>query len=656
MQHTREYRPGGGSSAPRASRWLAVVLGGAVALAVLWGVVAYALKPQIATQPPEGKLLNPVRHAQNAKYDVWGLENPAAVPSAPNGPSVDPSNAGAVALTPDLVRQGRESFYKETFGNETFITDVVGLLDGPLKLPAFVKAIASLRGKATSNLQVELAETTTVAGRRFEKGTKLSTGLDVAAGELVPLGLKIGMQDGHVRAGITCAMCHSTVDAKTGAIVEGAPNADLDVGVMMALAPNSAAFFPNALDVPLEVLAHTAGVVVEKAAGGSASLPDHDALEDAVDRVLLSWPRGHFDSTPDGVANPSQIPSSFTREAYPYGWTGFAAAGPFKGLSVLNNNVHALNADPLANAELAPLLFEIDKEVFIATILSHAVRPPLRWTPGSGKPSKFLASIVPDPSIPGMAQHVKLPTYPDPSFISPNGLWVSVRGRKVWEDVNAMSAFQNSLEPPPSRSGGNAEMGRAIFEKAGCNGCHSGETLTNHRVVPLEEIGTEPARAPALRKMETRMKPAVALPFSAPVPVPAGISGVPVPIPVEVQKDLELAWAFHQSGGGYKVPALVGLVWTAPYLHDGGVAVGAHPETDLGVPGTTERGLAADPRNSLRALVDRDLRAKVVDANRGSQKLAQVHVQGMGHEFWVDATTGISPAEQDALLDFLVTR
>jgi len=131
---------------------------------------------------------------------------------------------------------------------------------------------------------------------------------------------------------------------------------------------------------------------------------------------------------------------------------------------------------------------------------------------------------------------------------------------------------------------------------------------------------------------------------------------VPVPIPVEVQKDLELAWAFHQSGGGYKVPALVGLVWTAPYLHDGGVAVGAHPETDLGVPGTTERGLAADPRNSLRALVDRDLRAKVVDANRGSQKLAQVHVQGMGHEFWVDATTGISPAEQDALLDFLVTR
>jgi hypothetical protein len=36
--------------------------------------------------------------------------------------------------------------------------------------------------------------------------------------------------------------------------------------------------------------------------------------------------------------------------------------------------------------------------------------------------------------------------------------------------------------------------------------------------------------------------------------------------------------AHRGSNGGYKVPSLVGLYWSEPYLHDGGVAVGKRIE------------------------------------------------------------------------------
>jgi len=31
-----------------------------------------------------------------------------------------------------LLRLGRRAFYKENFGNEIFLSDVMGILDGPL--------------------------------------------------------------------------------------------------------------------------------------------------------------------------------------------------------------------------------------------------------------------------------------------------------------------------------------------------------------------------------------------------------------------------------------------------------------------------------------------------------------------------------------------
>jgi len=117
---------------------------------------------------------------------------------------------------------------------------------------------------------------------------------------------------------------------------------------------------------------------------------------------------------------------------------------------------------------------------------------------------------------------------------------------------------------------------------------------------------------------------------------------------------LKLGFAHGDSPGGYKVPSLKGLYWRVPYLHDGGVAAGRNPE-ELGVAGTLLRGIRPDPVRSLTALLDRELREKVIRANRSSERLRRVHVAGVGHEFWVDSANGFSKEEQRALIEYLLS-
>lgn len=101
------------------------------------------------------------------------------------------------------------------------------------------------------------------------------------------------------------------------------------------------------------------------------------------------------------------------------------------------------------------------------------------------------------------------------------------------------------------------------------------------------------------------------------------------------------------------MPSLIGVYWSAPYLHDGGVAVGPYAHTQCGMPGTLLRGIPPDPVNSLRALIDRALRQRVIAANATAPSLQAMHVQGTGHEFWVDTETGFTPADQEALIQYV---
>ncbi len=54
-------------------------------------------------------------------------------------------------------------------------------------------------------------------------------------------------------------------------------------------------------------------------------------------------------------------------------------------------------------------------------------------------------------------------------------------------------------------------------------------------------------------------------------------------------------------------------------------------------------------------LVDRKLRAKAVAVNRANLDLQLSHVEGSGHEYWVDAEAGFDPRDQADLIQFLLS-
>jgi hypothetical protein len=438
--------------------------------------------------------------------------------------------------------------------------------------------------------------------------------------------------------------------------VHGAPNTDLNAGLLLALATNSAAYFFHTDLSDLSKYVLPAGPQVLSADHTEIPLPDRGIFERAVDAALLAWPPGSFDSMVDFKSAPTQIPSAFTRDAYPYGWSGFAAVGPFRGLSSLNNNAHALNSDALSDAYVAQSMFGMDPELYIALVLQNAPRKKFRFDPKSGrKPSEFLRTVDPTPNAFGLNHAVELPHFPKGSILATDGLLRSVPGAKVWEDVNAIAAWENSLTPPPA--GGETsqiQSGRQVFAHARCDDCHQGPALTNHRVVPAPQIGTDPVRALALSRTQGTFAPPVLFALDQPVPLPQKPVVLDVPTDGIDKGDLARAFAWDGSGG-YKVPALVGLRWTAPYLHDGGVAVGKNAAGEIGVPGTVLKGIAPDPANSLLALVDRTLRARVVSANQDDARLKRVNVRGVGHEFWVDADAGFSAKDQDDLIGYLLS-
>lgn len=636
----------------RVRRWgLALVAIALLALAV--GVLA-VFGSGYAYLPGDSKVLNPENLAAAPAYDLWGRR--ISQEEAPNidAKMLSPAS-GAVHIDDATLRLGREVFYQETYGNEVFVTDILGLLDGPLPLAQYAKALFALRGQSTTNLRVALAYDTTVGGRAFKQGEMIDTGLDVPAGVLMPLGVRVKFENFRWKVGLTCAACHSTVDAASGKVIQGAVNRDLNTGLLLALASNSAAYFPHANREALDAALRASKASVPGSQGTRAPVPDADTLEDAVDRVFLAWPPGFFDSTIDLVANPTDTPNAYTLDAHPYGISGFASVGPFRGLAAFSNNEHAQHADTLTHASNSAALFDLDPEAYVAAILQRAATPKYRYDPASGrKPSEFFASVDPTPGLPGVNDVALPPTWPRVSYVAPDGVTVGSVGRYFFEQNNAVAAWQNTLVPPPlARPTARPEEGAPIFERAGCRSCHDGPAYTNNRVIPVEDIGTEPTRASAFKRTASLFAPPQLWSFDTPIPAPANAKAMTVPVS-GFPEDRFNAWAHGPSNGGYKVPSLIGLALSAPYLHDGGVAVGADPKV-VGVHATRLLRVTVDPANSLRALLDRALREQVIEANVADAGLAQVRVRGEGHTFWVDLEAGYSGDEQQALIDFLLS-
>jgi hypothetical protein len=148
---------------------------------------------------------------------------------------------GLVRVDANVLQLGKRQFYTETFNNEIFLSDILGILDGSLSIKDVTEAILALHGGSTTNLRVQMPYTATIGNQVFEKGSYFDTGLDVPRGALLPLGMAVSISRWRVRVGITCAACHATVDPDSGKVIEGAPNQNLNAGLLLAFGTNSAA-------------------------------------------------------------------------------------------------------------------------------------------------------------------------------------------------------------------------------------------------------------------------------------------------------------------------------------------------------------------------------------------------------------------------------
>lgn len=106
-------------------------------------------------------------------------------------------------------------------------------------------------------------------------------------------------------------------------------------------------------------------------------------------------------------------------------------AGPFKGLTVFSNNVHAQNSDSLSQAPASRALFGMSEDVYIGTILQRAPVSTYRYQPKKKEsPTAFFKKADPTPGVPGVNQMVKPPNYPNITLAAPDGVLVSSPGRK----------------------------------------------------------------------------------------------------------------------------------------------------------------------------------------------------------------------------------
>ncbi|MDZ8263280.1 di-heme oxidoredictase family protein [Nostoc sp. ChiQUE01b] len=635
-------------------------------------------------------LLQPAPTQPLGYYDYFGkLLSPQEASQLVVNKGFDPKNpisyqrVGAVKITKELIAKGEDIFFNRKIGDTFGLQGVFGFgLGLATILPEIQTAIVKLQGQPTTNLQIILEKNITLGSQTFPQGSVINTGLKVEKGGTFPIGLGI-----TPKIDISCAACHVSLSNK-GERLLGVPNGEIATPLLVALAPNSAAGFSRLKFNPLDPQYKGNGKIILDSKGNKVELPDPEKFEKAFDDAVLDVPFGNFESSSDSINNTTQIPSMFTFKNHPYFLDGQFAVGPFAGLSAVSNGVHSSEINLSAAAQLSADTLGIDPEVYIGTFLQNAATPSLRLPEGViVKPSKWLRKIAPNPTQAQLEDQIPAPgtgTYPNlrPSLFTYNGLVFSPNTQKPGDiasgpflfAANAMSAFQNSLVPPANQTSENwqalnsnsVKRGAKVFEKANCATCHIPPFFTDNKIHPIDEIRTNPARAQSRLRLSNLLVPPKLYTFNTPVPIPAkaevldvptqGISDTPTTLPKGILPK-----------GGYKTTSLRGLYVSAPYLHDGGAAVRAGSlkfdsngsftvvnKSGLGLSGTLSQGIPADAASSLRALVDRDLRALVVKANKANPSLVRSNLDGTGHYFYVDRQSGFNSNQQADLINFLL--
>ena len=156
--------------------------------------------------------------------------------------SNDNQQASEAPLDPALVAQGKEIFRFDTFGDETQWTD-------RLRMHEVIAAAVDPTTALSVGLKVdaEALPPAVVAGIQNGSISLTSPATTIALLKLnAVVGVKgtvetVNGQDRLTRVGVTCALCHSTVDNSfapgIGKRLDGWPNRDLNPGAIIALSP-----------------------------------------------------------------------------------------------------------------------------------------------------------------------------------------------------------------------------------------------------------------------------------------------------------------------------------------------------------------------------------------------------------------------------------
>ncbi|MCB1896905.1 MAG: hypothetical protein KDF95_16830, partial [Rhodocyclaceae bacterium] len=140
------------------------------------------------------------------------------------------------------IEQGRDIFRHDTFGDETFWSDT-------LRMHEVIETSVDPQSALAVGLKVDVdalpddlrdAIASGVADLASPATTLALIGLDAVVGIRGSVE-QVGGVTRLTRVGITCALCHSTVDDSfapgIGHRLDGWPNRDLDPGAIVALSP-----------------------------------------------------------------------------------------------------------------------------------------------------------------------------------------------------------------------------------------------------------------------------------------------------------------------------------------------------------------------------------------------------------------------------------
>ena len=142
-------------------------------------------------------------------------------------------------LDPALVAQGKTVFRLDTYGDETFWTDT-------LHLNQVIQSSVSPKTALSVGLKVDV-DTLPAAVKTALQAGQVNLDDPATTVTLLKLGAVVGVigtvdaNNNLTSVGITCALCHSTVDNSfapgIGHRQDGWPNHDLNVGAIVALSP-----------------------------------------------------------------------------------------------------------------------------------------------------------------------------------------------------------------------------------------------------------------------------------------------------------------------------------------------------------------------------------------------------------------------------------